>query len=360
MGQDAFLSVEDAIKNKLAKDSSYDLKIEESLQYPHPPELPANLIGGVLRFGHKLLLAGPPDSGKTSLLMALGLAVSQGKPWLGLSTASVHVLFINLEMQATSFIQRLHQVAQATGLSPSDMHFHFINHRGGYLDPSKFTDELRQLIVKSKLDGIEFKLVIIDPVYKLIGMGGTDESSNLRASRLISGLGDIAEVGDVAFALVVDVANDHPNFQVTHEIENGIGQLARDADSLLTLWPLERHEFGFRLKGQMREFEAFRPMSLSFVFPMFQSDPDLDRVTLLGSAVTEAESAEDARADVNIWKVWEKLNPQEPVALDILAKTMNMTPFEARQKVMQAPPNPHNPKLKLRLAAGNKIKAEEE
>jgi len=28
--------------------------------------------------------------------------------------------------------------------------------------------------------------------------------------------------------------------------------------------------------------------------------------------------------------------------------------------VMQAPPNPHNPKLKLRLAAGNKIKAEEE
>ena len=360
MSQESFLSVEEALKSKMSKESTYDLRIEHSLQFPEPPALPGNLISGVLRYGHKMVLAGPPDAGKTSLLLSLGLAVSQGANWLGLATSRAHVLFVNLELESTSLINRLHQVAAASGLSASDKSFHFINHRGGNLDPARFAFELRQLLVKSKLEGIEFKLVIIDPIYKIIGMGGTDESSNLRASRLISGLGDIAEIGDVAFVLCADIANDHPRYQVTHEVENGVGQLARDADTLLTLWPLERRENSYRLKGQMREFESFPPMSLTFTFPVFQAAPDLDRIPIVGSEATEAETAEDAIADVNIWKVWDKLNPKEAISVDELAKLMNMSAFEAREKIKQAPPNPLNPKMKLRLTAGNKIKAEEE
>ncbi|HSQ42250.1 MAG TPA: hypothetical protein VLM37_08235, partial [Fibrobacteraceae bacterium] len=144
----------------------------------------------------------------------------------------------------------------------------------------------------------------------------------------------------------------------TQEVENGIGQLSRDADSLLTLWPLEHHEFGFRLKGQLREFEAFAPLSLSFDFPAFHRAPELDRVPIVGSSSTD-NAAEEFVAEINIWKVWESISPGDVASLDDLAKAMGVTAFEARQKVLQAGPNPNNPNQKLRLAGGGKVKAEE-
>lgn len=357
--EDPIMSIEDALKQKLSKESSYELKIEHSTQYPQPPELPAELIKGLLLFGHKMVLAGPPDSGKTSLALSLGIAVSQGKPWLGFETVASHVLIVNLELDPMSFVNRVHKVAKALELEPSHKKLHFLHHRGGYLDPARFTTELRQQITAAKLEGIEFKLVILDPIYKLVGMGGADESSNLRASRLISGLGEIAEFGKISFALTVDVANDHPRFQITHEIENGIGQLARDADTLLSLWPLERHEAAFRLKAQMREFETIRPMSLSFEYPCFVHNPDLDRIPIVGSITATGEDTEAEIMEVSVWKIWDNLNTKDAVPLDQLAKLMNVSAFDARQKILQAGPNPHNPNLKLRMAAGNKVKAEE-
>lgn len=360
MAQDEpILSIEDALKQKLSKDTSYNLKIEHSTSFVNPPLLPTELVKGLLRFGHKLVLAGPPDSGKTSLMLGLGLSVSQGKSWLGLDTTESHVLYVNLELDPISVVNRVHQVAKAMDLDAAHKRFHFLNHRGGNLDPVRFMSELRQQITSAKLEGIEFKLVIIDPIYKLVGMGGADESSNLRASRLISGLGELAEFGNISFALTVDVANDHPRFQITHEIENGIGQLARDADTLLSLWPLERHEAAFRLKAQMREFESFKPMSLNFEFPCFQPSPELDRVPIMGSAPIDVEGEAADALEVNVWKVWEGLNTTDAVPLDHLAKVMNMTTFDVRQKILQAGPSPHNSNLKLRLAAGNKVKAEE-
>jgi|GEM_PF-2828408 len=360
MADDVAQSIEAALKQTMAKAPSYDLKIECSERYPEPPALPAELIQGVLRFGHKLVLAGPPDCGKTSLLLAMGLSVAQGKPWLEHATSMSHVLFVNLELEGTSFIHRVHQVAAACGLSACDKRFHFTNHRGGNLDPERFTLELRQQIVEAKLRGTDIRLVIIDPVYKLVGSGGTDENSNLRASQLISGLGMIAEVGDISFALSVDVPNDHPSYQVTQEIENGVGQMARDADSLLTLWPLERHDSAFRLKGQMREFESFPHLSLTFVYPAFQAAPELDRVPLVGSTLSEANAVEEPILnEISIWKVWDSLNTQEAVPLDQLAKLMNLTAFDVRQKVLQAGPHPTRPSLKLRMAVGNRVKAEE-
>lgn len=356
---DVPLSVEDALKLKMSKRNEFDFGIEASTAYAQPPALPIELVEGVLRFGHKMILAGPPDSGKTSLLLGLALAVSQGKQWLDLNTQQADVLFINLELHANSFVNRLHKAAKALELNPCDKHFHFINHRGGNLDPQMFTTELRKKLVESKLNGVDFKLVVIDPIYKLIGMGGADETSNLRASQLITGLGDIAEIGDVTFAFAVEVANDHPRFQVTNEIENGIGQLARDADSVLTLWPLDRHDTAYRLKGQMREFESFTPMSLTFAFPIFTPAPLLDRVPIRGTDAWTPMQEENETPEVDIWKIWDSLENHDSVTLDQLAKRLSLTQFETKQKIAQAGPHPKRPNLKLRFAAGGKIKAEE-
>jgi len=353
------LSIEDALKSHFATEKGYGLHMERADQYATAPKLPEELLKGVLRKGHKLLLAGPSDSGKTSLLLSLALSCTQGKPWLELETQKSHVLYVNLEIESTSFIKRLHEVAAAYGLEAASKRFHFINHRGGNLDPTQFCKELRQLIVASKLEGQEIKLVIIDPVYKLIGTGGADETSNQRASRLISGLGDIAEVGDISFAIAVDVPIDSPRFQITHEIENGVGQLARDADSLLTLWPLERHENAYRLKGLLREFEAFKPMSLAFEYPQFSQQEDLDRVPILGTILSTQAEENLPAAELNLWKVWDTLGVSL-VSLDDFAKALGISTFETRQKVMQLGHHPQRANLRLRMSVGNKIKAEEQ
>lgn len=353
------LTIEDALKSHFASEKGYGLHMERADQYATAPKLPEELLQGVLRKGHKLLLAGPSDSGKTSLLLSLALACTQGKPWLDLATQKSHVLYVNLEIESTSFIKRIHDVAAAYSLEAASKRFHFINHRGGNLDPTQFCKELRQMIVASKLEGQEIKLVIIDPVYKLIGTGGADETSNQRASRLISGLGDIAEVGDISFAIAVDVPIDSPRFQVTHEIENGVGQLARDADSLLTLWPLEWHENAYRLKGLLREFEAFKPMSLAFEYPQFTHQEDLDRIPILGAILSSSSEESLPTAELNLWKVWDSIGASI-VNLDDFAKALGISTFETRQKVMQLGLHPQRANLRLRMTMGNKIKAEEQ
>ena len=55
-------------------------------------------IFGVLRKGHKMLLAGPSKAGKSFALIELCISIAEGKPWLGqFNCAQGKVLYINLE-----------------------------------------------------------------------------------------------------------------------------------------------------------------------------------------------------------------------------------------------------------------------
>ena len=49
----------------------------------NPPKLPDELIKGILRCGHKMLISGPSKAGKSFVLMELCIAIAEGKPWLG-------------------------------------------------------------------------------------------------------------------------------------------------------------------------------------------------------------------------------------------------------------------------------------
>ena len=49
------------------------------------PQLAPPLIEGVLRKGHKLLLAGPSKAGKSYALIELCCSIAEGRPWLGFS-----------------------------------------------------------------------------------------------------------------------------------------------------------------------------------------------------------------------------------------------------------------------------------
>ena len=74
--------------NNVVGDSKTDelpdiVNLSESLK--NPPALPAVLIEGILRCGHKMLISGASKTGKSFLLMELCIAIAEGLSWLGLA-----------------------------------------------------------------------------------------------------------------------------------------------------------------------------------------------------------------------------------------------------------------------------------
>jgi RecA-family ATPase len=70
--------------------------------FAHPLAVPEELIEGVLRRGHKMLISGSSKAGKSFLLMELGAAIAAGREWLGFRCRKGRVLYINLEIDPAS------------------------------------------------------------------------------------------------------------------------------------------------------------------------------------------------------------------------------------------------------------------
>ena len=80
------------------------VSLEEA--FTNPRELNPELIEGVLRVGHKMLLSGPSKAGKSFLLLLLAIAFAEGWEWLGFKCRKSKVLYVNLEVDPKSFEAR--------------------------------------------------------------------------------------------------------------------------------------------------------------------------------------------------------------------------------------------------------------
>ena len=81
-----------------------DLLDPESLSdlFDQPIELAPELIKGMLRQGHKMLIAGPSKAGKSFSLIQLAIAIAEGRQWFGFDCAQGKVLYVNLELDDRS------------------------------------------------------------------------------------------------------------------------------------------------------------------------------------------------------------------------------------------------------------------
>lgn len=102
------------------------------------------LITGVLRKGHKMLLAGPSKAGKSFALIELCIAIAEGRPWLGrFSCAQGKVLYINLELDRASCLHRFKDVYTALGLPPQNLrNIDIWNLRGASVPMDKLAPKL--------------------------------------------------------------------------------------------------------------------------------------------------------------------------------------------------------------------------
>ena len=128
------------------------------------PELAPALIDGILRQGHKMLIAGPSKAGKSFLQIELCIAIAEGRKWLGRSCAQGRVLYVNLELDRSSCLHRFKDAYMALRWQPKNLsNIDIWNLRGKSVPMDKLAPKLIRRAQKK-----DYAAIIIDPIYKVI------------------------------------------------------------------------------------------------------------------------------------------------------------------------------------------------
>lgn len=204
--------------------------LEEQLQ--HLPELAPELIQGVLRKGHKLLLSGPSKAGKSYALIELCIAIAEGVPWLGFNCATGGVLYVNLELDRASCLHRFQEVYQAMGIQPRNPDAIDVwNLRGRSCPMDKLAPKLIRRAVKKG-----YTAVIIDPIYKVIT---GDENSADQMAAFCNQFDRIATELGCAVIYCHHHSKGSQGQKNSMDRASGSGVFSRDPDALLDMIELE-------------------------------------------------------------------------------------------------------------------------
>ena len=216
------------------EDLNDDLPDMEALDdyWEDMPELAPPLIEGVLRQGHKMLMAGPSKAGKSFALIELTIAIAEGAKWLGWQCTQGHVLYVNLELDRASALHRFKDVYNSLKLQPNNIHnIDIWNLRGKSVPMDKLAPKL---IRRAHKKG--YIAVIIDPIYKVLT---GDENSADQMAHFTN------QFDKIATELGSSVIYCHHHSKGTQggkksmDRASGSGVFARDPDALIDLVELE-------------------------------------------------------------------------------------------------------------------------
>ena len=196
------------------------------------PPLADALISGVLRKGHKMLLAGPSKAGKSFALIELCIAIAEGKTWLGrFSCAQGRVLYINLELDRPSCLHRFKDVYTALGLAPDNLrNIDIWNLRGASVPMDKLAPKLIRRAGKKG-----YTAVILDPIYKVIT---GDENSADQMAKFCNQFDVVCRALDCAVIYCHHHSKGAQGGKRSMDRASGSGVFARDPDAMLDMTEL--------------------------------------------------------------------------------------------------------------------------
>ncbi|MEG1106831.1 MAG: AAA family ATPase [Eubacterium sp.] len=214
-----------------------DLPEPESMAtvWDNLPDLSPPLIDGILRQGHKMLLAGPSKAGKSFSLIELCIAIAEGKKWLQWQCAQGKILYVNLELDRASCLHRFKDVYTALGWAPEHLdNIDIWNLRGKSVPMDKLAPKLIRRAQKKN-----YIAIIIDPIYKVIT---GDENS---ADQMASFCNQFDRVCTELGAAVIYCHHHSKGSQGgkrSMDRASGSGVFARDPDVLMDLIELDLNE----------------------------------------------------------------------------------------------------------------------
>lgn len=245
------------------------------------PDLAPELIGGLLREGHKMLVAAPSKAGKSFLLQELAVCIAEGNPWLGREVRRGKVLYVNLELDAVSCKHRFRDIYDAMGGGEHGNDVLVLNLRGRSVP----LDRLAPTLIR-RYKNRNLKAMVIDPIYKVI-TGDENAASDMA---LFCNLFDSIAT-ECGCAMIYShhfskgAASKYGN---AADRASGSGVFTRDPDAILAMSELNVDEgkvatyrtvrggtavpTGWRVSATLREFPTPPDFDIWFDWPLHVPD----------------------------------------------------------------------------------------
>ena len=307
------------------------------------PELPEEMIGGVLRRGHKMLISGSSKAGKSFLLMELCAALSEGKEWLGFPCRLSRVLYVNFEIDRASCLRRFEKIFSAMGIEPEHEGYLGIWNLRGKARP---LDQMVEPLIR-RIKKRNYEAVVVDPIYKVI----TGDENN--ASAMGAFCNQFDRICDETGASVIYCHHHSKGAQGLKRAmdrASGSGVFARDPDAQLDMIRLELTDSmkylsrdgkatAWRMEGTLREFESFAPVNFWFEYPLHR----VDRHAQLRGAYAEGSAGAAMQLNASLTaaerkrrkldNAYDLLYMGEPVPLEEMARYLKVTEKTLRNQV---------------------------
>lgn len=211
-----------------------DLPDPESLSefWNSMPALAPPLIDGVLRQGHKMLIAGPSKAGKSFALIELCIAIAEGIKWFNWQCAQGKIMYVNLELDRASCLHRFKDVYNALNIKPNNLsNIDIWNLRGKSIPMDKLAPKLIRRAAKK-----DYIAIIIDPIYKVIT---GDENSADQMANFCNQFDKICNELGTAVIYCHHHSKGSQGSKRSMDRASGSGVFARDPDALLDLIELD-------------------------------------------------------------------------------------------------------------------------
>jgi RecA-family ATPase len=284
-----------------------DLPDQENLKdvWNDLPPLSPSLIEGVLRKGHKMMLAGPSKAGKSFALIEMAIAIAEGRKWLNWYCSQGRVLYVNLELDRPSCLHRFKDVYTALGWPANNIgNIDIWELRGKSIPMDKLAPKLIRRAAKKN-----YTAIIIDPIYKIIT---GDENSADQMAHFCNQFDKVCTELNCAVIYCHHHSKGAQGAKRSMDRASGSGVFARDADALLDMIQLETDQVGlpgtaWRIEGTLREFKPFKPLNVWFEYPIHKLDetgelekltPDCDKAPWQKGQETQRKRKEAKKAQL--------------------------------------------------------------
>ncbi len=332
------------------------------------------LIDGVLRKGHKMMIAGPSKAGKSFALMELCAALASGGKWMGtFPCRQCRVLYVNLEIDEQSAWQRMRGIYDALALPKDDGspgNIGILSLRGRACPLNEMVPALCRAIKEGG-----YEVMILDPIYKVI----TGDENN--ASDMGKFCNQFDRICTATGATAIYCHHHSKGMQggkKAMDRASGSGVFVRDPDALLDFSelvdPNEEEDDGalsfddqegledeedattaWRVEMSLREFKYHKPVNVWFRYPLHVPDTEgeLDSYLVEGDPRLNLNKSgkRGTKSDEKIDEAYNALYEQhDPITVASLAEKSGLSESTVRRKI----------KNRYEIVKGGYVKRKEE
>ena len=252
------------------------------------PPLAPELIDGVLRKGHKMLIAGGSKTGKSMLSAQLCISIATGGSWLGRKCAKGKVLYINLEIDGASLYRRFDSACRGRGIDSVESLGHNLyiwNLRGNAMQ----LDKLVPIIIRRCKD-LGLSAIVLDPVYKVM-IGDENKAGDM--TNFCNQFDKIASTLGASAIYIHHFSKGDQDKKQAIDRSSGSGVFGRDPDAICTVTKIQADEPAVRVEFTVREFPELDPIDAWYRYPIHVVDDtgELKGKKLIGGS--QKKSKED-------------------------------------------------------------------